>query len=215
MTTTVRMYQARGLLDRPVKRGRVAFYGPSHLQRLRLIADLQRRGHSLAGIKELVDNADRGTALPELLGLQGWSHTQPVRLTPAEFLQRFGGAAFDAAVMQRAAGLGLVRLDGEQLVVDERFLQVGSALIGLGLPVAAVLDEWEALLHHTREIADRFAQAFSAHLWPALDADAAPLGEITAVLDRLAPLAQQVTALALEQSLNDAAAQFVADHGPR
>jgi len=35
------------------------------------------------------------------------------------------------------------------------------------------------------------------------------------VLDRLAPLAQQVTALALEQSLNDAAAQFVADHGPR
>ena len=78
MTTTVRMYQARGLLDRPVKRGRVAFYGPAHLQRLRLIADLQRRGHSLAGIKELMDNADRGTALPELLGLQGWSHAQPV-----------------------------------------------------------------------------------------------------------------------------------------
>jgi DNA-binding transcriptional MerR regulator len=53
--TTIRMYQNRGLLPPPERRGRVGYYGPDHLARLRLIAQLQDRGYSLAAIKDLVD----------------------------------------------------------------------------------------------------------------------------------------------------------------
>ena len=54
VVSTVRLYQSRGLLPPPTKRGRVGWYGPDHLARLRLIADLQERGFSLAAIRELV-----------------------------------------------------------------------------------------------------------------------------------------------------------------
>lgn len=214
MTTTVRMYQARGLLQPPAKRGRVAVYAQEHLARLRLIADLQRRGHSLAGIKELLENAERGTALPELLGLQAWTPQPLLRLTPGEFVERFAGAAIDAADMQRAVRLGVARLDGDAVLVDERFLHVGASLVALGVPVGAVLDEWQALTRRADAIARQFAGVFETHLWPSLDRRAASLADITAVLDQLAPLAQQVTALALEAGLRDAAERFVADHAP-
>src|SRR5215207_1364979 len=69
--STVRMYQHRGLLAPPVKRGRVGYYGPDHEARLRLIAELQERGFSLAGIKELVDGWAEGRSLDEVLGLSG------------------------------------------------------------------------------------------------------------------------------------------------
>ena len=208
MTTTVRMYQARGLLGAPSKRGRVAVYDSTHLDRLRLIANLQRRGHSLAGIKELLDSADRGTGLTDVLGLRTWSPAAPVSLTMADFVERFGGAAVSADDMQRAVRLGLVTLSGDALEVDERFVQVGAELVALGVPVAAILDEWEALLGTTAQIAARFSSVFEQHLWPALDGRSAPVTEITTVLDRLAPLAQQVTALALETELRAAAERF-------
>ncbi|MGB8861890.1 MAG: MerR family transcriptional regulator [Ilumatobacteraceae bacterium] len=212
MTTTVRMYQARGLLQPPAKRGRVAVYAAEHLMRLRLIADLQRRGHSLAGIKELLDNAERGIALPELLGIRSWAPLPRVRLTPAEFVARFAGATIEAPDMLRAVRLGVAELDGDAVLVDERFLQVGTSLVALGIPVGAVLDEWQALSRRAGAIARQFAAVFETHLWPALDARAASLAEITAVLDQLAPLAQQVTALALEAGLREAADRFVGEH---
>lgn len=212
MTTTVRLYQARGLLHPPAKRGRVAVYGPSHLHRLELIAELQQRGHSLAGIKELLENADRGVALVDLLGLPSWGPPAPIRLSPAEFVGRIGGTVVSADEMRRAVQLGLVRLDGDVLEVDERFLHVGSELVALGVPISAILDEWQALRRGTAAIADRFAKVFATHLLPRMSKRRAGLADVTAVLDQLAPLAQQVTALALEQALRTTAEDFARDY---
>ena len=41
---TIRFYQSRGALMAPEIRGRVAFYGKPHIERLKLIAQLQDRG---------------------------------------------------------------------------------------------------------------------------------------------------------------------------
>ena len=84
----------------------------------------------------------------------------------------------------------------------------------LGVPVATVLDEWQSLLRRTDSIARQFTTVFETHLWPNLDARSASLADITAVLEQLAPLAQQVTALALEAGLQEAASRFVAIHVP-
>ncbi|WP_103381245.1 MerR family transcriptional regulator [Pseudonocardia dioxanivorans] len=66
---TIREYQTLGLLPGPRRRGRVGVYGASHLTRLHLIARLQRRGYSLAGIGDLLDSWRSGADIGEVLGL--------------------------------------------------------------------------------------------------------------------------------------------------
>lgn len=66
---TIREYQTMGLLPPPRKRGRVGIYGASHLTWLRLIARLQDRGYSLAGIRDLLGAWRDGSELGEVLGL--------------------------------------------------------------------------------------------------------------------------------------------------
>src|SRR6478672_786942 len=55
---TIRFYQKRRLLPPPTRRGRIAWYGPEHTERLARIRDLQRRGFSLALIRRMLDAAD-------------------------------------------------------------------------------------------------------------------------------------------------------------
>jgi DNA-binding transcriptional MerR regulator len=66
---TVREYQTMGLLPAPARRGRVGIYGATHLARLGLIARLQQRGYSLAGIRDLLGAWRDGADLAEVLGL--------------------------------------------------------------------------------------------------------------------------------------------------
>src|SRR5215211_6437615 len=51
---TIRFYQKRQLLPPPERRGRIAWYGTEHVERLAQIRDLQRRGFSLAVIRRIV-----------------------------------------------------------------------------------------------------------------------------------------------------------------
>jgi DNA-binding transcriptional MerR regulator len=66
---TIREYQTMGLVPPPAKRGRVGVYRDGHLSRLRLIARLQHRGYSLAGIADLFESWSDGADLGEVLGL--------------------------------------------------------------------------------------------------------------------------------------------------
>ena len=61
---TIRFYQSRGALMSPEIRGRVAYYGPAHAERLKLIAQLQDRGLRIDAIRDLLVSIDRGEARP-------------------------------------------------------------------------------------------------------------------------------------------------------
>lgn len=68
---TIRFYQSKGALQAPEIRGRVAFYGAAHIERLKLIGSLQDRGLSIRAIRDLLVQADKGElALNEWLGLE-------------------------------------------------------------------------------------------------------------------------------------------------
>lgn len=70
-TRTIRFYQARGALMKPVIRGRVAFYGDAHVERLKLIAQLQDRGLRIDAIRDLMASIDKGELdLAEWLGIE-------------------------------------------------------------------------------------------------------------------------------------------------
>jgi hypothetical protein len=109
-------------------------------------------------------------------------------------------------VMQRAASLGLVQPteEGKVRVADRRFLETGSGLAHLGIPADVILDEWEALVAHTDDIAARFVAVFETHLAPTdwrqgLDTEEAR--ELARTLDRLQSTTRQVLAAALDASV--------------
>lgn len=62
---TIRLYIARGLLPGPLRAGRDAAYGLSHLQRLRTIRQLQQEGLSLIEIKRRLAEAAPSAKVPE------------------------------------------------------------------------------------------------------------------------------------------------------
>ncbi|MCU1386868.1 MAG: MerR family transcriptional regulator [Ilumatobacteraceae bacterium] len=65
---TIRQYQTEVLLPPPVRHGRVGHYGSAHLDRLALIARLQDRGYSLAGMRDLFAAWEAGGGLHSVLG---------------------------------------------------------------------------------------------------------------------------------------------------
>ena len=224
-SSTIRLYQTRGLLPPPRKQGRVAWYGAGHVARIDLIGRLQERGFSLAAIAELVQGWEEGQSLDQVLGLEQavpGIATPPteLRLTPAELAARFPGAEISAEVVQQVVALGLVGLegDGTLLIRSPVFLEVGSALVALGIPLADVLDEAVRLEADMAVVAERFASLFDRHLWrPFADAGMPPeqLPEVTEALTRLAPLADAVVHTTLQRSLAAVADRFLADEAAR
>src|SRR5437867_1972282 len=134
-TSTVRLYQSRGLLPPPRLVGRVGWYGPDHLARLRLIARLQERGFSLAGIRQLVDAWQGGRTIEEVLGLDpGAEPERTVRLTPGQLAERLGGREPTPELVRRSVELGLLSSEpGGTFRCDRRFLAFGEELAPLGI----------------------------------------------------------------------------------
>jgi len=210
-STTVRLYQSKGLLAPPRLEGRTGWYDDSHLSRLRLISRLQHEGHSLAGIADLIEQWENGRSLDAVIGIEaeldsllGEAHA--IVLDPGDLLARFPEGSMTPELLQRAAALGLVEPteDGQVRVADRRFLDSGAALAELGIPTDVILDEWDALAAHTDDIAERFITIFETHLAPTNwqdGLDTVHARELAYTLAQLQATARQVLAAALDTSV--------------
>lgn len=220
-STTVRLYQQKGLLPKPRLVGRTGFYDDHHLARLRLIARLQQEGFSLAGIRRLLDTWEAGRSLDDVVGVEQQldallRRPAGVVLSAEELLGRFPADSLSPALVQRAAAVGLVEPsdDGRFLVPDERFLETGADLVRLGVPADVVLDEWESLAAATDAIAARFVALFEDQFLPddwRADLDDDRSRELAASLARLQQIARQVVAASLDASMARIGAQRLAD----
>lgn len=210
-STTVRLYRSRGLLAPPRLEGRTGWYDESHLSRLRLIARLQAEGHSLAGIGDLLVQWERGRSLDSVIGVESeldalLGDVHAVVLGPAELLDRFPTDSMTPELMQRSGRLGLIEItdDAKVRVVDRRFLETGSTLAQLGIPLDVILDEWETLTDHTDQIAERFVELFEQYLAPSdwrTDLGSDEARALSTTLARLQATARQVLAAALDASV--------------
>jgi DNA-binding transcriptional MerR regulator len=94
---TIRFYQSKGTLPAPERRGRVAYYKAEHVERLKVIAELQDRGLRLDAIRDALQQVEQGgDSLQAWLGMGDtlqapWSDDQPIVLTEDELFERVGG----------------------------------------------------------------------------------------------------------------------------
>ncbi|MFB0629669.1 MerR family transcriptional regulator [Streptomyces sp. AB3(2024)] len=203
---TLRFYRERKLLPPPRREGRIAWYDDQHLARLRTIAALLERGHTLGGIAELTAAFEQGRdvgQLGELLGI-GWSEETPVRLTPEALADYFEGEVTPEN-LAASLDLGYVAADGEEIVhVSRRLLDVSSALVREGVPLAAVLETGRRVREHADALAALFTDLISTHLGDGDGADSTDTDTATATdpVTRLRPLAKSVVEAELTMAMD-------------
>ncbi|WP_330269704.1 MerR family transcriptional regulator [Streptomyces griseorubiginosus] len=159
---TLRFYRERKLIPPPRREGRIAWYDDHHLARLRTIAALLERGHTLTGIAELAEALDHGKDVADVLGVTP-TEEEPVRLTPEELAARFEGEV-TAENLAAALDLGYLGTDGDEIVhISRRLLDVSSALVREGIPLAEVLTAGKQVREHVDALAEMFADLVLRH----------------------------------------------------
>ncbi|MFF5565920.1 MerR family transcriptional regulator [Streptomyces sp. NPDC012623] len=188
---TVRFYRERGLIRPPRREGRIAWYDDAHLARLRTIAALLERGHTLNGIADLAAAIETGRNVGEVLGLGEPTEETPVRLSPEELADYFEGEV-TAENLTAALDLGYLATDGAVIVhISRRLLDVSAALVREGVPLAAVLDAGRDVRRHADALAEIFVGILRARAGTAMTDPA-----------KLRPLAQSVVAAELSMALD-------------
>ena len=206
---TIREYHTMRLLPPPERRGRVGLYGSRHVQRLQLIARLQRRGYSLAGIRDLLAAWEAGTDLTTLLGVdesQAALDETPLLLTRAELAARL--PALDPAALDRAGQAGLVRpYDGDRFVVrSPALLGLVADWVRAGVPLGEALDVIEVLTDDLGALARKLADLFVTRIWAPASA-ASGAGELPDMLQRARLLLFQGAASTLADRVGAALAE--------
>lgn len=159
---TLRFYRERKLIPPPRREGRIAWYDDHHLARLRTIAALLERGHTLNGIAELAEALDHGRDVADVLGVTP-TEEEPVRLTPEELAARFEGEVTPEN-LAAALDLGYLGTDGDEIVhVSRRLLDVSSALVREGIPLAEVLATGARVREHVDALAEMFTALVLRH----------------------------------------------------
>jgi len=209
---TVRHYQWVGALPPPARKGRIALYREEHLQRLRLIAQLQDRGLHLRAIRDaLRQAAHRRLSLEEWLGIgehlrQPWSEETPLVLTEAELGQRLGNrpAGFVATLVRA----GLLRRQGDQLapaylVRSPGLLDIGLKLQDAGLDIETGAEAAALVRHSMRRAAVKLVKHFAKRSGRGF-ARTRSADDIGAALTALRPLGAEAVRLVFAQEIERA-----------
>lgn len=208
----IRAHQSRGLLPPPEVRGRTGFYGPVHVEHLRLIRELQAEGFNLTAIGRLLENerfGEEAVNLRQVL-LTGFETEKAEILDAEELLERFGGDEPTSEQITRSVKLGLLRPvgDGRFEVTSPRLLRAGQTLRELGVDANLALDTVEELQQHAESAARAFVKLFLEGVWKPFEDAGMPderWSEVRTALERLRPLAADAYLAVFEPVMSQAA----------
>ncbi|MCF7551386.1 MerR family transcriptional regulator [Pseudonocardia sp. WMMC193] len=207
---TIRYYAGRGLLPPPRLRGRTGLYGPDHVARLMLVAELSALGFTLTAIERHLERLPP-TAGPEELALQlalltPWAPEQLDEVDRAGLEER-AGRPLDEQAMERLIAYGVVeRLDGDRFRVQGQVaLAAAMDPLDVDLPVEFWARSREIIDRHTAALADDLMALFQEQvLQPYRDAGrpADQRSRLAAALSRLKPITVQGVVTAFGRAVN-------------
>lgn len=140
----IRVYQEKGLLPPPIRRGRTALYGPEHRRRLTLILRLLDRGYTFATIDELFTAERHGLSLTDLIEAEnsralrrsGGARRRFTR-TDAEAV---AGFPMPPELLEMGTAIGLVSEPGadDEFFADAHMYEMFREVVRLGLDAEGV-----------------------------------------------------------------------------
>lgn len=204
---TIRFYQSKGLVPSPVMKGRVAFYGPRHVERLELVAQLQDRGLRIDAIRELVKRLDEGTLdVSDWLGLdaqlsQPWADDRPRTMTEDELYALYGKKR--AGLLTDLTRHTSVERKGDTFYVPSPALvAIAGKMDAAGVDLELAAKANEVLARHLGKAAGELTELFVSHASDGnLDAD---LSALIQSLRQLGPEAvRTIFAQKMERSLRE------------
>lgn len=214
-TRTIRFYQSKGVLPPPARRGRVAFYDDRHIERLRLIGELQDRGISLRAVRHLL-REDSGDArlLSGCLGVtesldKPWSDDRPRTMSQQELEELIGtrppgtiAALVDFDVVERPPTRGAP----SYRIASPGLLRVTLALQASGVDIETAVRAGAILRRRLGTAARELVEFFSKRAGRGFGQSSAP-DQIGAALDALRPVAGEAARLIfarqIERALRD------------
>lgn len=133
---TIRFYQSKGALSSPEIKGRVAYYSDAHVERLKLIAQLQDRGLRIDAIRGLVKSIERGELdMAEWLGVEqqlqaSWAHDHARTVSEVELFTLAGSNR--PGLIADLTRVNLVERRGDVYIVES------PALLAMAMKLEAV-----------------------------------------------------------------------------
>jgi DNA-binding transcriptional MerR regulator len=211
----IRAHQSRGLLPPPQVRARTGYYGTEHIERLRLITNMQAEGFNLASIQRILEADGSGAQILDFgRELLGAFDEEPELTTADELAKRFGGS-LDINALQKAQELGLVRPLGRDRyeIASPILLRAGEELVQLGIPLSHALAVAERIRRSSRPIADAFIRLFLEDvIGPGDPTERSPeeWERVREALERLRPLATEAVRAGFQQTMSEAIDEEVA-----
>lgn len=155
-----RYYASLGLLPPPVRRGRVAYYGPRHVARLELVRALQDHGFTLAAVERYLASVS-STATPAELSVQralltAWRPSRRERVRAAD-LDAVAGRPLGEADRAWLTSVGALRRDGEDYLALP-VLRLAVELLDVGMPPEGIQAADAAVRRHMAELADELTR---------------------------------------------------------
>lgn len=203
----IRNHQSRGLLPPPEVRARTGYYGQRHLDRLRLIQQMQAEGFKLSAIKRLIGahgaDADRFVGLRRLLTAPDEVETPEV-LTLEELAERFG--PIDPKLLARAEKLELLidLGDGRYEAPSPALLRAAEAALASGVRLEVAITVIGKVRRSSQSIAHEFVRMFLEEVWGPFDKAGRPeerWDEVTGAIEGLRPLASDAVVAMFRQVL--------------
>jgi DNA-binding transcriptional MerR regulator len=200
---TIRFYQSAGVLPRPARRGRLALYAERHVERLRLIGELQGRGLSLRAVRDLLEqDSEHARLLTGCLGLgesldRPWSDDRPRSVSQEELESLVGERPAETIAALERFRVVEVEPTGPAptyRIPSPGLLRVTLALQERSVDIETVARAGDILRRRLGAAARALVEHFSKRAGRGFGRSTAP-DEIAAALDALRPLAGEAARL--------------------
>jgi DNA-binding transcriptional MerR regulator len=205
---TTRYYASLGLLPAPIRRGRMAYYGPEHLARLELIRALQEHGFTLAAIERHLASVPMSSSVDEIAVqralITAW-HPGPVETMTRAQLDDMAGRPLTPDDVDDLVRIGMVMPtpDGEFDVLP--LTREAVETLDLGTPVEAIVEANAAVRRHMGELADELTRILRDRVIPRLQDGSGDPDRIDRAVTHLRSLTLDAIVLGFQRAANHVA----------